>query len=153
MTPPAVLRCLLGPRGGREGGSAPSRCEWLPDSPGGAPPPTVATGNTHSARRGRQLGSLSTASRLNPFGSLSSLKTINLTKQQRVISPRLTTQSREELQAQHKSQQENRNFSFCVPSGRGVSSCASVYLHVLAQHPRPEVPQVTCLRSLAPTSG
>jgi hypothetical protein len=47
---------------GREGGSAPSRCEWLPDSPGGAPPPTVAIGNTHSARRGRQLLSLSSAS-------------------------------------------------------------------------------------------
>ena len=42
------------PLGDREGGVAPSRCEWLPNSPGGRPPPppTVAIDITEEARGG-----------------------------------------------------------------------------------------------------
>ena len=40
---------------GREGGTAPSRCEWLPNSPGGAPPPptvAIVLGNSAGSRGG-----------------------------------------------------------------------------------------------------
>jgi hypothetical protein len=44
-----------GSLGGRGGGTAPSRCEWLPNSPGGAPPPptvAIVLGNSAGSRGG-----------------------------------------------------------------------------------------------------